>query len=214
MFHIFTTPLSTPFGLFKAPIGWLADEMRWPAERYRKAFQEALGKGFIQYDEKHYVIFITNHLRYNPPANPNVLKGWAKIYAEIPRCELKNTFYQTLKGFVEDFHDTFQEAFMKAWTNGSPIQEQKQEHYQKKNKEQDEKQKWADHDPRGDQLKQFLENVSLTENEHRKLIDKYGVQNTHQAMMSLNSEIKLKGEFGEKCQTSNYQMIESILNSA
>ena len=202
MFHIFTTPLSTPFGLFKASLGSLADEMRWPTEKYEKAFQEAVAKGFIKYNNKYYVIHICNYLRYNPPANPNVLKGWAKIYSEIPQCDLKNTFYQILKGLVKGFHEGFQQAFVEAWGRPIVIQEQYQEQkqYQKKKKKQylqeceECKEEKETKDSPLSKRRLSLEYVHLTENEYQKLIDIFGTDDTHKGMMALNEYIRAKGE--------------------
>jgi len=75
-FHVLTTPFSTPLGLFKASVGMLAEEKRWPIKRYEKAFQEALREGFLEYDEKAFVILIPNFLKYNPPQSGNVIKSW------------------------------------------------------------------------------------------------------------------------------------------
>ena len=49
-FHLLTTPLSTPFGCYKASLQALAAEKRWPVERYRQAFQEAFREGFVKHD--------------------------------------------------------------------------------------------------------------------------------------------------------------------
>lgn len=117
-FHLLTTPLSTPFGLYKASIEALAKEKRWPVKRYLKAFREAFGKPFVKYDERHLVVFIPHFLKYNPPNNPNVLKSWAPTYREIPDCDLKAEFYQELRSFAEKeakIGKAFREVFTKAF---------------------------------------------------------------------------------------------------
>ena len=134
-FHLLTTPYSTPFGLYKCSIASLADEMRWHIERYEKAFMEAFREGFVKHDERHLVILIPNFLKYNPPSNPNVLKGWKKIWIEIPECKLKYEWYQILKsltkGFGKGFNEALWEALPKGPLKGMPIQEQEQEQYHK-----------------------------------------------------------------------------------
>jgi uncharacterized phage protein (TIGR02220 family) len=122
--HLLTTPLSTPFGLYKASVGALADEMRWERERYRKAFMKASGKAFakpfLKYDERHLLCLIPNFLKYNPPGSPNVLKSWSKVYSELPDCALKVEFYDTLKAFLEGYDKAFQKAFTEAFAKPSP----------------------------------------------------------------------------------------------
>jgi hypothetical protein len=110
-FHILTTPFSTPFGCYKCSIEALSAEKRWPLEKYKKAFQEGLREGFFRYDPKHHIIYIPRFLKYNPPNNPNVLKSWAKIFLELPQCDLKKECLQNLKDLVEGFNKGFQEAF-------------------------------------------------------------------------------------------------------
>ena len=118
-FHLLTTPMSTPFGLYKASLEALAAEKRLPLKAYREAFREAFAKAFVKYDERHQVILIPQFLKYNPPNNPNVLKAWKSVYDEIPDCDLKIEFYQILKAFVEGFSKAFGEAFREAW--GKPL---------------------------------------------------------------------------------------------
>ena len=113
-FHVMTTPLSTPFGLYKASLEMLASEKRWPVKRYKKAFQEGYAKGFFKYDEKALVLLIPNFLKYNPPNNPKVLQSWGKVCEEIPNCSLKAEFFSILKGYLEGYGKAFQDAMPKA----------------------------------------------------------------------------------------------------
>jgi hypothetical protein len=114
-FHVLTTPFGSQFGLFKASPVVLAEEAEWDLERYSKAFTEGFTKGFLKYDEKHKLIFIPNWLRYNPPNNPNVLRGWGSSFSEISDCDLKSEAYNTLKQFVSSRTKAFQEAFQEAF---------------------------------------------------------------------------------------------------
>lgn len=130
-FHMMTTPMRSPFGLYKASIEALAAEKRWTVEGYRKAFAEAFEKGFVKYDERHQVIYLPRYLPFNPPNNPNVVKRWGKVFEEIPNCPLKWECHEALKAFCEGlskaFMEAFNEAFPKASSKGMAIQEQEQE---------------------------------------------------------------------------------------
>jgi hypothetical protein len=137
-FHIMTTPLSNPIGLFKVSIAGMADEKRWPAKRYDKPFREGMANGFWKYDERNMLLYIPNFVEYNPPDNPNVVKSWAKIYNELPSSVLKDEYYDRLKGYLEGFAERLREGFMKPFREGFakgarkglPIQEQEQEQEQ------------------------------------------------------------------------------------
>lgn len=140
-FHVFTNPLSTPIGLFKASLAGLAEEKnlngKWPVARYKKAFEEALAKGFLRYDKKTLLIYFPKFFSPkhtgNHPQSPNVVKSWGKIWNELPESPLKYQCYQDLKallkGFDQAFIEAFNEGFPKAFGQPLPIQEQEQEQY-------------------------------------------------------------------------------------
>jgi hypothetical protein len=81
---------------------------------------EQLQEGFFEYDERHHVIYIPSFQDYNPPNNPNVMKYFAKRFSEIPRCELKQKYYQSLKTQVEGMSEAFHEGFDEPFTEGLP----------------------------------------------------------------------------------------------
>lgn len=117
-FHLMTTPLSTPFGLFKASLSALAAEKRWSEERYTKGYREGYAKGFLKYDEKHLLMYLPKFLKYNPPDNPNVLTSWFWIYNELPDSPLKDEFNQALKELVEGYGKGFRERYTKLFGKG------------------------------------------------------------------------------------------------
>ena len=119
-FHLLTTTMSSPFGLFNASVPALAAEKRWDEKRYRKAFAEAFAKGLIKHSEKHLLILIPQFLKYNKPSNPNVLLSWGKIYKELPDCELKFEFNQILMDSIEGYGEAFHKAFAEAFPKGMP----------------------------------------------------------------------------------------------
>jgi len=119
-FHLLTTPMATQFGLFKAGIAGLAEDKRWEVGRYRKAFNEALAEGFVEYDEKALLVRIPHFLDYNKPNNPNVLKSWGVNFNGLPHGELKHMHYQQFKAFVESLPEAFSKAFSKAFEEVLP----------------------------------------------------------------------------------------------
>ena len=126
-FHLFTNPLSSPLGVYRATIEGLAADLnrnkQWPLERYQKAFQEAFLEGFLKGCDKHLLIgfpkYFSVHHTPNHPANPNVVLNWAERYHDLPDCDLKAECYQSLKALLDTKGEGFQEAFTKAF--GKPL---------------------------------------------------------------------------------------------
>lgn len=117
----------------------LADDLGWELESFRKAFDEVVAKGFAVADWDVGLVVLHRALidstgaprESNRPANPNVLKSWAKAWDDIPECSLKCELLQTLASFAKALGKTYQVAFAKAFTkalakaypNASPKQD-------------------------------------------------------------------------------------------
>lgn len=118
-FYFLTGDIVGPLpGLYKAGMARMAEDLDWPMEGFGKAFLEVLREGLIEYDETAKVLYIPNAIDHNAPANPNVLKGWAKFYHVIPDCALKETYYQALKAFAEGLGKGFSKAFDEGFSKG------------------------------------------------------------------------------------------------
>lgn len=143
-FFILTHPSMTSLGAFRISAAGMAQELGLTEKGFQEPFRELLSKGIVRYDEKSFLVFAPNFLKYNPPENPNVIKGWAVALDYLPECGLKHEVLlkakqcasntdKGLKAFVDAFGDIchiapkgFQEPFPK----GMPIQEQEQEQEQ------------------------------------------------------------------------------------
>ena len=111
-FHLKTTPLSTPLGIFKAPLEGLAAEKHWTVETYRETFAKGLDLGFWKYDERSHVVYFPNYFRWNRPENPNVLLGWLRsCWDELPDCNLKQEAMLQLFEACRDWGA----AYIKVW---------------------------------------------------------------------------------------------------
>lgn len=135
--YLLTGPRTTPLpGLVVAREAVMADDLGWPLEAFRKAFQEAFAKGLVEGDPEAGVVVLRKALLTGSgrpresarPASPNVLKGWAKHLAFVPECPLKFSYLRTLKAFAEalpeGFAKAFQEAFGEAFAKGVRYQDQ------------------------------------------------------------------------------------------
>ena len=118
--------MSNQFGCFKAGIASLAEEKRWPVERYMNGFAEGLEMGFFEYDAKNLVLFLPEFTKYNHPANPNVILSWFKSFYELPSSPLKDKFCWIFKGYLKGFGEGFHKAFDDTFGKSMAKQEQEQ----------------------------------------------------------------------------------------
>jgi hypothetical protein len=125
--HLLTNRETTSIpGVYRAYEEGLARDLEWSVEDYRKVFREVSGKGLAKADWKAGLVFVPNVIKHNPPESPNVVRGWWKVWDEIPECSLKQEAYQHLKVFIEDFAKG-KRGFLDAFRQPSPNQEQEQE---------------------------------------------------------------------------------------
>jgi hypothetical protein len=117
-------------GLFRIGEMALAEELGWPLEGFRQAFTELFREGLASADWSARVVWIPNAIKYNPPDNPNVVKGWRDSWDEVPECSLKAEAYQRLKTFTEGLGEGFAKAFVECCAQGLANQEQEQEQEQ------------------------------------------------------------------------------------
>lgn len=127
---VMTHPHQTSLGAFRAAIDGLAAEKKMEAKAFRKAFQEASGKGMIRIDEEASFVWLPNFLKYNPPESPNVVKSWSDSLDLIPECPLKAVMLQRVKDFMQGFSKGFSDALPEAFAKSMPNQEQEQEQEQ------------------------------------------------------------------------------------
>ena len=139
-FHLFTNPITTPIGIYKASLSGLAEEIHWPLARYKKAFAECSRNLLVRFDERCHVVLFPQFFKWNKPANPNVLSSWVKCYEELPNCDLKIESIQSIR----EHSMQWGEPFAKVTINLSetlpltlPKQQQYQEQEQQQEKEQD-----------------------------------------------------------------------------
>src|ERR1700712_4610425 len=74
-FMLLTHPSMTALGGMRTTISGLAEEIGWPPEAFREAFQEVSRKGMAKHDEKACLMVLPNFLRYNRPESPNVIRA-------------------------------------------------------------------------------------------------------------------------------------------
>lgn len=76
---VLTHPAMTGLGAFRMSREGLKEELGLDSKGFTEPFQQLLDNGLVKYDERAFLIFAPNFLRYNPPENPNVIKGWSGV---------------------------------------------------------------------------------------------------------------------------------------
>jgi hypothetical protein len=91
--YLMTSPHSTIAGVFRLPDGYVCEDMQWTPERVAQGFAELFAKGFGNRCETSKWVWVTKHLEWNPPENPNQRKSAAKVALSVPdECAWKLDF--------------------------------------------------------------------------------------------------------------------------
>lgn len=91
--YLLTCPHGTMTGTFRLPNGYCCEDLQWTAERVSEGFANASTKGFATRCAATNWVWITKHLDWNPPENPNQRKAGAKLVNQIPdACAWKPAF--------------------------------------------------------------------------------------------------------------------------
>ena len=90
----------------------LAEMLGWTTERLRKQFAELSQTG-LQVAREGRVVWLRNALKYQTPRNPNMLKGWAKKWDDVPEGRLKPEIWEALKIACKSWSILFGKLFAK-----------------------------------------------------------------------------------------------------
>jgi hypothetical protein len=133
--YLMTCQHNTIAGVFRLPSGYVAEDLGWDAKRVTKGFAELFSKGFATQCEETKWVWVTKHLTWNPPENPNQRKAAQKIAQSIPsECVWKQAFMRVCgpilgiePGTQEGEEKNPSETLPKEFLNQEQEQEQEQE---------------------------------------------------------------------------------------
>lgn len=109
--YLLTSPHRRLEGLFRLPKPYICADLGWSAERLDKPFGELLETGFIRYDEAAEVVLIRNALKYQSPANDNMVTAALDQLEEVPETSLDQEFQQLAKRYCERLAQRLPERF-------------------------------------------------------------------------------------------------------
>jgi len=129
------TELGPVPGLFAARESGLADVLKWSLKSFRESFSELSQLGLAKADWEAGLVWIRHAIRYNEPANPNVVASWEDAWAELPECQLKSEAYSMLCDHLKSRGQSFVESFTSRCRNYSSNHCPNQEHDQDQDQE-------------------------------------------------------------------------------
>lgn len=117
-------------GLFVFSPAMASEELCLKIEILRGRFAKVIATLRWKWDREQRVLYFPTWWKYNPPENPNVLKGNLTDLEDLPETPLLKEFYANETYLNEELRETFRERYPKP----SPNQEQEQEQEQKQDK--------------------------------------------------------------------------------
>jgi len=141
--YLLTGPHTNMAGVFRLPDGYIMNDLGWPIETVRKAFQELSDIHFLTRDENENWLVIHQFLKWNPVQNPKQGICVQRFLELIPEgSSVLKPFINSLlkygkylsKEFLEDLYaknNSFETVFQNS--TAEQDQEQDQDQEQKKN---------------------------------------------------------------------------------
>lgn len=100
---ILTGPHTTPLpGLFVCGIATLSESLRDDIDTVSKAVNELCGAGLVRFNATTRVMQVPNAPKYNPCANPKVLKGWFTVWKGVPDCVEKYAHVARVRAALDE----------------------------------------------------------------------------------------------------------------
>lgn len=82
--YLLTSQHTTLIGCFRAPSGYIQEDLKWTPETVASAFLELFRNGFATVDERSGWVLVHRYLVWNPIENPNQGKQAARLFEQVP----------------------------------------------------------------------------------------------------------------------------------
>jgi len=204
-FHLRTSPFTTSFGLFRASVAALTDEISlsqpkpWTSQRYLKAAGELQAADLAYYDEPNRLWFIPAGL--SSPTSPNALRSWRPLFDELPESKLKDAWLSRLDEIAQGLRDGMRDAIADAFPMSCGMASA-MGLILISNSSSTEHEKVLEKGKEGELPKLFLDFVRMTPSEHEKLVSRLGQQMTDTYIERLNGYI---GQIGMEAAQKKYR---------
>ena len=101
-------------GVFTIGKAAFAEQLGWSVAAFDSAWSELATLGMARADWTEQLVWVPKAIQYNPPANPNVILGWANDWDELPECALASDIREAFALYLADRGPTFVAALDKA----------------------------------------------------------------------------------------------------
>lgn len=129
--YLLTGPHTTMVGCFKAPRGYVADDLGWVSETVSERFGELSREGFVTYDETTRYVLVHGFLKFNRIVNRNIAVPMMEWFREVPNhSPLKPTLAAEIVEFVDKIDDPMRaelEPFLKPFRERYPNPENREQ---------------------------------------------------------------------------------------
>lgn len=155
-------------GVFRIGERAFAEQLKWSLESFREAFRECFAQGLVKADWQARLVWVPNAIKWNIPANPNMISHWATAWELLPECELKDEICQAFKSFFEPFKEGFRKALDEAFKQSGSRKQGSEIRNQEAKKPSERERGNADSDPRAPQFDPYAEQHAKAESEREK----------------------------------------------
>lgn len=136
-FRLMTAPELTPIpGVLPIGRAALAEDLEWSTERLEERFRELSRGGFAMVDWGARLVWLPKAIKYDPPANYNIVRSWEAPWDLVPECPLKDEIWRALMEHMEGRGDGFVNRFRDYCPNHSGNRCRNQEQEQEQEQEQ------------------------------------------------------------------------------
>lgn len=114
-FYLVTNPQSNRIGFYKMSRAQAAETLRMPPATFAQRFADVLNTFGWKYDDAAGVLYLDSWWKYNPPENPNVLKGNLDDLHDLPQTALLDEFMANTRYLTGKVAETFVDTLSKRY---------------------------------------------------------------------------------------------------
>ena len=100
LMYLWIGPQSTAYGILRVPDGYALTDLGWSPAKLAATWAALEAEDLIWREGE--LVVIVPFLLSNPPANANVVKGWAKALTNLPDAPLFRRLYQRACGWLTE----------------------------------------------------------------------------------------------------------------
>jgi hypothetical protein len=108
-FYLLTGPHRRSEGIYRLPLGYAVEDLKWTTRRFRSAFDGLVDMGFVEYDEDAKLVLIVNALK-REGFNGKQIEGIVKALAELPPSPLVDRFTALARSLNESLAKALADA--------------------------------------------------------------------------------------------------------